>query len=177
MNHALNNPEGIDLVIKDIQTDIYNRLSSLWTGEINAFGRVYRNKDGDFFYPEWHNASTGEYESVYFDDAYAGNLFFLVGSDHSSSDELLFSVDAKCAFMLNLDSILPGKTERADALVQKQAVEALRELGDGKIEITGIETGIENIFRGMDTSGIGFEDTHPKHSFAVRLKLFYYLNC
>lgn len=177
MNHTLTNSEGVDVPINDVQKELYAYLGSIWQGEIDGYGRVHRNKDSDGEYiPEWHTGN-GEYASVYYNDTVSGTFFFIVSENHSTGDEMMFTVDAKCAFMLNLEKVLPGETERADAKVQKQIIQAMRSMADNRFEITGVETGIENIFRGFKTSAIGFTDMQPKHSFAVTMKLSYYLDC
>ena len=78
--------------------------------------------------------------------------------------------------MVDLKEILPTETDRADSIAQRDVVGILRQLSFGKFEITGIEKGLRNVLRGLDFSGVHFEDLHPKHCFSVNIKLSYYLD-
>ena len=175
MNYIANTTVGIDTVIASLQSEFYDLISTLWQGEVNGYGRVYRNKGDNGIVPEWY-AGEREYEPVYYDDMFAGNFFFIDGDSHPTSDEFCYTSDVKVCFMVNLAEILPNETGRADAKAQEDIVRALRAFAYERYTITGIEKGIENVLRGFDTSQIQFEDIHPKHTFAVNLKLAYYIN-
>lgn len=174
MNYSLTAPKGVDKVITSLQGELYDILDANWAGTINGYGRVYRNKQNGSYVPEWYKGGR-EYVPVYYDDNFAGNFFFIVSDSHDTRDEHIFSVKVKCAFMLNLNSILPDQSERADALVHAQVVKELRKLADERYEVLGIETGIENVFNGFKTEAIGFQDMQPRHAFAIHLKLAYCL--
>lgn len=175
MNYIASTTAGIDTVIASLQSEFYDLISTLWQGSFNGYGRVYRNKKEGGIVPEWY-AGEREYEPVYYNDAFAGNFFFIDGDSHPTSDEFCFTSDVKVCFMVNLEEILPDYTGRADAKAQEDIVRALRVFADERYSITGIEKGIENVFRGFDTSQIQFEDIHPMHTFCVNLKLAYYIN-
>ena len=55
MNNLRINTIGIDVSIQEIQKSLYKYLSQRWDGEIEGYGRVYKNKnsEGDFI-PEWY---------------------------------------------------------------------------------------------------------------------------
>jgi hypothetical protein len=176
MNYTLDSTVGIDTVIQAVQTDLYNYLSTRWQGTLNGYGRIYKNTDADGnVLPEWYEGSN-EYTEVYYNDANAGNFFFIDTDEHSTEDEQVFTTTLNCAFMVDLGEILPDETHRADSKAQRDVVEAIRTISNGRVTVTGIKTGIDNVFSGFDRSGIRFTDVHPLHSFAVVLKVSYYLS-
>lgn len=163
MNSTATDTFGSDVLIKSVQEELY----PLWEN-LRGFGRVQRNVRDGITVPEWNNE--GEYESVYFDDNYDGCFFFLEGDSHNSKDAFVFSTEVRICFMLNLKSLGLGDAEAADI-----AVKHLRNHSDGRYEVLGLEKGVANVFKGMDTSGIKFEDMYPMHCFAVRIDVNYYI--
>ena len=42
-NNVLNSPNGIDQTVQSIQLDLYRELKNVWSGDIDGYGRVYKN--------------------------------------------------------------------------------------------------------------------------------------
>ncbi len=175
MNNILTSTIGIDTVIQSIQTDLYEELSSVWSGTFDGYGRVYKNinNDGEV-HPEWF-IDDNEYKEVYYNDEMSGNFMFIVGDTSDTEDSVVYTTDVKCAFMVDLKKILPSSTDRADSEANRDVVSILRDIANSRFSITGIETKVRNVFRDFETKGIKFEDIHPNYCFSVNLKLSYYL--
>lgn len=175
MNYTTTTTIGLDALIASVQTDLYNYIGTRWSGTINGYGRVSKNKRADRGeVAEWY-LGDNEYQEVYFDDEFSGSFFFIDADKHETEDEHAYSASVKCVFMVDLKQVLPNETERSDAKARRDIVECLRKIAYGRYSITGIETGIDTIFQGLDQSDLKFMDIHPQHCFAVNLKILYYL--
>lgn len=175
MNNLLTTPIGLDAEIQKIQKALYPLLCERWNGTIEGFGRAYKNeqKEGGIKL-EWWNTSRDDYQDVYFDDGSSDCVFFFIeGDTGTSEDEMVFTSDLKCVFMLDIPKLLPDKGIQ-DAQLHRDAVEILRGINN-KLKVTGVEKGIEVIFSGIDTDKIKFNNIHPLHCFAVNMQLNYYL--
>ncbi len=174
MNNTLTSTYGIDVAINDVQTDLYASLTSLWSGDIEGYGRIHKNNKKDTTIPE-HYIGENQYKDVYYDDKLGADFFFIVGDDDTTEDEMLYISKVKCVFMLNLSRIYPSDAERSDVKAQRDVVEILRKYDYHGYTITGISKTISNIFSGFDTSKIKFTDIHPAHCFSINIDLSYYL--
>lgn len=188
MNNLLDKPLGIDSLIQDIQIDLYSELASIWQGEIEGYGKIYRNplnKGNDtpeayatskLIIPEWYNSDLDDYKDVYFDDTKASQFCFLQGENDRSEDEYMFSNDCKIVFMSNLDRLYPNVKQRQDSKQEVEAVQILRRISYNRYDVYGIERRIENIFREFSTKEIQFNNMNKRHLFAVNIKLYYSIN-
>lgn len=172
MNFLATSTIGIDTVIKEIQTDLYDALLDRWQGSLDGYGRVYKTDTGTGVVPRYY-ISDNDYKDVYYDDSMSGVFFFLTEESSSTDDELLFENDTKVVFMVDLNQII-GEG-RQDELARRDAVEILREISFQKFTITGIDTGVTNVFNGLDFSKIRKADINPLHTFCVNIRLQYYL--
>jgi hypothetical protein len=187
MNNTRQDLFGIDATVQGIQKDLYEQLKCVWSGDVEGYGRVYKNlenssddipkyyKSSKIFIPEWYNAYAKDYEDLYYDDNKSCSFCFIVGDTDSTEDSIKFTTKAKVVFMVDLNKIYPTGTERLDAKAHSDAMEVLRNFGFNKYQITGIEKGIDFVFSGFTTSNIRFEDMHPQHCFSVTIDLEYYL--
>lgn len=175
MNHTLTNPIGIDKEIQTIQTYLHDELdSALWVS-LEAYGRAYKNREENEFIPETY-IGNGEYKPLYFNDQYLGVLFFLINDDHTSEDGFKFVANIKICFMVDLTQIRTATDDRIDALLHSDVVGVLNNSPIEHLSITGLETGIRNIFRGYRIDQIeNFNDIQPLHCFAIVGNLEYYL--
>jgi hypothetical protein len=186
MNNILISEEGLSAAIQSIQEELYIALPGFWLGDIEGFGKVYKNvqnssddipkfyKSSKIFVPEVYNSSKGNYEDVFYNNSKSCVFCFLIGDKDTTEDGSLFTNKVKVVFMVNLSMIYPNDTERQDSKAQKDVVEILREI-NGDYEINEVERGIDNIFNQYTTSGVKFDDIHPLHSFSVNIDLNYYL--
>jgi len=176
-NNTLTAPVGEDVTVQKVQNYLYGKLATagLWSGTITGYGRAYKNKTEDAEKLEWYNATESDYQDVYYDDNSDAVFFFLMGDSDDSEDGYVFKSAAKIVFMVDLSKIITG-SERMDAKAHLDVMDILRDLR-GKVNITGIEKGIEQVFSGIDTEGIKFNDIQPTHCFAIKVDLFYRLQC
>lgn len=75
MNHIKNIPVGIDVTIQDMQIELYDALSESW-GDINGFGRVYKQDKQERIIPEYY-VGNSEYKEVLTNDSFVGTFFFI----------------------------------------------------------------------------------------------------
>jgi hypothetical protein len=186
MNNVLTLAEGLSAAIQSIQEEIYTALPAFWEGDIEGFGKVYKNvqnssdnipkyyKSSKIFIPEVYNSLKGSYEDVFYDNNKACVFCFLIDDKDSTEDNLVFTTKVKVVFMVNLTMIYPNSIERQDSKSQKDVIQILREI-NGDYKINEVQRGIDNIFNQYTTSGVKFEDIQPLHSFAVNIDLNYYL--
>lgn len=172
MNYTTSTTVGIDTSIKSIQTEIYDDLVVRWLDDIDGYGRVYRTDTDKGVVPRYY-VSEKDYKDVYYNDNKSGQFFFLTDEDSSTEDQEVYYNDIKIVFMVNLTKILG--TGRQDEKARTDVVTLLRSISDNRFEITGIETGIKNVFRGLDSEKINKADTQPLHTFCVKIKLSYYI--
>lgn len=186
MNHLINNPQGLDKAIQDVQKELYCAISDRWGSNLDGYGRVEKTpvNTGDdipIYYetskliiPEWYNCEKKDYEEVYYDDNKDGVFCFVVGDEDKTFDGNVFVAKVKCVFMVDLSKIYPNDDDRQSAKAQKEAIELLRGIGYGLYEITGVERRIDMIWKEFQTHHIKFDDMHPLHMFAITINLNYY---
>jgi hypothetical protein len=176
MNYNLNNPIGIDKEVQKIQNYLHGSLVESW-GDIDAYGRVYKNRKQLGFIPEVYKGRN-EYLDAFYDDSEnaKGIMFFLENHDHQSADGVVFKTRIKICFMLNLDEIGYDDDERADVVVQEKVVSILNKSAINNFTITGLEKTVRNVFYGYTYTDVELEtDMHPLHTFAIIGDLEYYL--
>lgn len=187
VNNILSSPVGIDDTIQAFQNDLYTELSSVWSGDIAGYGKIYKNRhstreaipewyrSSKIYIPEWYNATKDDYESVYYDDNYGAVFCFLISDRDTTNDSIVYNSTVKIVFMVDLNKIYPSDSERVDEKAHRDVIEICRNFSYSNFQINGIQRGIETIFNGYTTTDIKFDDTHPLHSFAVVVDLQYTL--
>lgn len=179
MNNTLTNPIGVDVVIQQIQEYLYFELSRVWVGDMNFYGRVYRNNVNSFDIdvPKWWNKTTKDYDDVMYNDDVNATVCFIDNERHDSQDGQVFTTDLKCVFMVNLNGIIPSYEDRADAKAQMDVLNLLEDITYLGFTVKSVEKGLNNVFRGFDTSKILKTDKQPKHCFSINMKLNYQIKC
>lgn len=177
MNNTLENPVGIDEPLERIKDTLYSKLSSMWSGDIDAFGRVYKKRTDNAYKPQWWDKTILEYKDVRYNDDVAATFCFIESEKHNSEDGLVYTSDVKCVFMVNLNRILPDYIERADEKAKVDVVNILRNNLFGMYQMNGSERGVRNVFNGFETVNILDTDIQPKHCFSININLSYYINC
>ncbi|EAR14677.1 hypothetical protein [Robiginitalea biformata] len=170
MNYRRTNPTGIDLVVDQIQRNIYDPLTASW-GVIDLYDRVYRNQDHDGFSLQRY-IGEGEYEDLMFSEG--NKLFFVQGQSPKvvlgEAENSLWVVAA-----LNLDQV-KARTHRSDEEVHLDLVSEISKVVNLE-DIEGIEYGLDNLKKivvgGSVFANFKAGDIHPYHVFAVRLKVRY----
>lgn len=175
MNYVNTDTQGIDTVIERLKDYFYDALSIVWSGEINAYGRIYKNVDSmNRVKPERYVAK-GDYREVFLSDKIAAAFFFLTSDRDTSTDEMTFVSPTKIVFMVNLEKIYPSAAGREDELARVDASDIIREYTYQNHDITAIQKGLTQVFAGLDISQMKYSDIQPYHCFAVEVDLQYSL--
>lgn len=171
MNHTLSVTYNEDRVIQELQTRLYDELTTVWnTTKLDAYGRVYKNEKDGRFIPQVFDATSQNYKTVFYNGQ---SCFFFVDDDtHILDDEdHEFTTDVKIVFMLKL-SDLKVTSERADADVKKDVLEILTNF-DFHYRVKKYIKGVENVLREFDTSNLNKPDMQPYHVFAFETSWSY----
>ncbi len=171
MNYTLTSTIGIDAAVLKTQEKLYELLSNRWKGKaIEGFGRVHTVDDC----PKWFNTKSGDYDDVYLNDKVDANFSFITNPVSDTEDGYAFENSAKVVVITNLESLFNDGDGRQDERAHRDVIESLRVVQRlGWINITGIQTTIEEVFRGYNQDMIKFDDMQPYHIFAVAFDLFY----
>jgi len=167
MLYIKENPQGIDQKISIIQKSLFKILN-----DIDVYGRVYRNPSDNGFKPEVY-VKDGEYKDVLTNDSNSGSVFFIDSETHEFMNGYYFETDVKIVFMLDLEKI-NGNNNRNDVEIQQNLLMTV--IKHKFFSVEKIEKGIDNIFKGFDTSNIKINDMQPYHVFAIAGKLKYSIN-
>lgn len=177
MEYVKESPTGIDIHIQKLQQFLYPQLKTLWgiadNTAFDCYGRAYRNQVKDGFIPEAY-VGNKEYREVLFNDKRKAISFFGVGEniryDHGTATAQVYLI-----VMVNLSKVKGGVT-RADEETHVD-VQKLLQPGRSGFEMTGFETGIENVFREYNgwrrDPGMKYRDMQPFHCFRINLSLTY----
>ena len=168
MNYLQESPEGVDVPIQRIQTHLYEKLG--WSN-IDAFGRIYKieNKPNAFI-------KTNDYKELYTNDNKTASIYFIVDDKHSTTDGISFLVKVKIVFLVDLRKITLEKDTRPDSLVQRQAILCVNGAKNFRFD-DGLETGLENVFKGFETKNLERLDMNPLHLFSLNGSIFYSKKC
>jgi len=167
-NFIVENPKGIDKVIQKIQTHLFEEIE--WNN-CNVYGRIYKLNSEKGLLPRAF-VSGKEYKDVFTDDRKAASIFFICDNQHATNEGIYFKVKTKIVFMVNLQKILSDTTKRIDTDVQIEAINAI--VNQNTFTFKGeLETGIDDIFKGFDTSLIKKVDLQPFHVFSINGEISY----
>lgn len=171
MNHVLTEKHNLDRVIQELQTILYNELLVIWdTSKLDAYGRVYKYEQSNSVLPKVYDASIKNYKATLYNGQSC--FFFIDENTHPIEDnDHEFTTDVKIVFMLNLED-LKTSTERADADVKRDVTILLRD-NDYHFRMKEYIQGIDDVFRGFDTSKLKDKDIHPLHVFAINTSWSY----
>lgn len=172
MNYVKPTVTGIDIPIQKLQTLLYGQILEVWNLEdaaFNMYGRAYKNQISDGSYVPEVYVSKNEYKDSFFDDSKAVTAFFsydntkLIGLDTTAVVSLIF--------MVNLDKIKPGTTrndEEARIDIERICIE--RNYG---FFLTGVQTGIDQVFKEYGIKSIKYRDMQPWHCFRLNFNITY----
>ncbi len=172
MNHKLINPKGIDTVIQKLQTYLFENLN--W-GDMEVYGRVFKNVSKDNkIVPEIYKGKN-EYEDVLINDSKSGSIFFIEDSKHTSKEGIKFKNTITVVFMLNLNKIFTESTHRADMEAQIKAIELIRKKSWFSFE--KMEKGVKESLGDFYSENLKLYDTHPYHVFSISGEISYNISC
>lgn len=179
-------PVGIDTVINNINALVYDELN--WrTTDIDfpvkyaAYHRALKNPKNGGIIPEVYvvgedRFTSGEYSEVLYDDTVDASSFFYVEDTQTPVDSgRMFNTTLSMVFQVNLDAVATGVQHRGDAEIHRVVVNAINKGFYGKV--SGITTGISNVYSEFDQSQIQFTDMHPFHCFRVDVDVTYEFGC
>ena len=172
MNYTIENPKAIDRTIQKLQTFLFNNLN--W-GQIDVYGRVYKNpsKSKEILLEAY--IGQNEYKDVFTNDSVNANIFFIEDSAHESKEGILFKAKVKVVFMVDLKKTYPNILHRADLEAQIDAVKLIRQRSGFQFE--GLEKGIKQCLGDFYTEGIKLNDMQPYHVFAITGTISYQISC
>jgi len=75
-------PKGIDIRIQSMQQYLYDKLVSIYSCEINAYGRVYKEKNDNSIKPLYY-VGNGNYKELLINNKIKGLHFFFVENEES----------------------------------------------------------------------------------------------
>lgn len=179
-------PIGIDTVINNINWLVYDEFG--WKSDdpyfpINytAYHRALKNPRNGGLVPEVYIANQnrfekGEYSEVLYDDTLDASSFFYVDDNQTPVDNgRLFSTTLSMVFQVNLNKVAENIKHRGDAEIHRIAVNAINKSLYGNV--SGLVTGISNVYSEFDQSQIQFTDMHPFHCFRVDIDVNYEFHC
>lgn len=187
---ARSGPVGIDIPIAGFQKFLYSQVKLAWniTDDLKyaCYDRAYRDLIDTGYVPRYMvpNAQGAlEYKTLEFDPEINWAIsFFSVGDQMKEVDNRTSKSQVALIYAVNLGSpaaptMKPGIIDhRADEEVRND-IERICYTPRFDFEITGIETGIENVFR--DYKGLltkdakQFNDLQPLHVFRINFDLTY----
>lgn len=174
-NHILDTPIGSDVSIQRVQKLLYDRLP--WEN-VKIYGRAVKMpmpEDRTRLVPMVRK-SNGEHADPLRDDLYNANIFFLLGDRaNNAGDGVLYKVECKIIFMLNLKNVYPNFTGVADEKAHKDVINVLK--AQRNFVPTSIGTGFKECFADLDTNNIKFTDVQPNHVFCITGQLSYNISC
>jgi hypothetical protein len=177
-------PVGIDTVINNINNLVFTELDWLSTNDnpINytAYHRALKNPRNGGIVPEVYEIDegtrSGEYTEALYDDRLNASSFFYVEDTQTPIDNgRLFNTTVSMVFQVNLDVVADNVKHRGDAEIHRVVVNAINKGIYGKV--SGVVTGIPNVYSEFDQSQIEFTDMHPFHCFRVDIDVSYAFDC
>lgn len=165
MNYTKTSPVGIDSVIQQIQTYLYENLG--WPN-LDGYGRAYVERSSDSVVPMVY-ISNGEYKAVtYIDDR--NHFFFHLDNNRSNNNR--FTTMVHVIFVLNLIECYPDITHRGDEEAHKTVSNLLNNYTNYRLNGSLI-TGQQDVFVDFNLPDDAIYDKHPRHCFRVSFELFY----
>lgn len=172
MNYTIKNPKGIDFTIQKIQNYLYDNLN--W-GNIDVFGRVYKNPSEQKGLMLEAYIGNNEYKDVFTNDVRTANIFFIDDQEHNSKEGILFKTKVKIVFMVNLSKAYLRTSHRADMEAEIDVIKLIRQNPNFSFE--KIEKGIKQSLGEYYTDSIKLNDMHPYHVFSISGEISYQISC
>ena len=160
MNYSKSNPAGVDKPIEKIKDKLYKVLRT--KGEIDAYGRVYKNKRGGGFVLEAFKGDN-EYKDVLGTDT---SRFFFVVDERKVFDEDPSSV-IDVVFMVDLRQFYNDDYRNDEEF--KAMVNTVLESSKLKVSDMHGHERMDTILRGFGSGkSLEYDHIHPKLVFSVQ---------
>lgn len=165
-----------------MQQDLYAFVQAkyeLQETDYNCYGRVYRNynKDGSEYLPQAYDGGH-DYVDVFFNDTVALQTFFDINETIKVGDDLQPTAKVLLYGFLNLTSLYPALTDRADETVSNDIENFISDTYGFIVheKHTGPKR-ILNDFAGIRKELAMKEDMQPMYCFALEMELANYYVC
>ena len=177
-------PVGIDTVINNINDLVYTELDWLSTNDnpvnYTAYHRALKNPKNGGIVPEVYeidtNTRTGEYSEVFYNDRVDASSFFYVDDNIGTTDNgRIFDTTVSMVFQIDLSKVADNIKHRGDAEIHRVVCNAINKGKYGKV--SGLVTGIPNVYSEFQQDQIQFTDMHPFHCFRVDVAVTYQFDC
>lgn len=178
-------PVGIDTVINNINNLVFNELDWLSTDPLNpinytAYHRALKNPKNGGLIPEVYELDTitrrGEYTEALYDDRLDASSFFYVEDTQTPIDNgRMFNTTLSMVFQVDLSKVAESVKHRGDAEIHRVVCNAINKGYYG--QVSGLVTGVQNVYSEFDQSQIEFTDMHPFHCFRVDIDVNYEFGC
>jgi hypothetical protein len=169
MNNIKTNPIGIDAKIQRLQTSLFSQLNTLWSTELDAYGRCYVvEENGERTVNFYKNPKEYQIISV----AERNKFFFIHRSIAKKVDTLNYETNIELIFIVDVAKLKPQITHRADVEVQADVELLLNQFEN--IFVESFEVGYENVLRGIKFNQTS--DMQPYHVFKFNLNVRYNMN-
>jgi hypothetical protein len=159
---------GLDKIINRMITSLNIHLNTDRSLGLDIYHRVYKEERDGKFIP-FAFISGSDYQEVFVNDKVNGEVGFLVSEDREIKGTNVI-VPVTILFSVNLDSIDNSSTQREDEKVIAIVQNAVSNLN---WEMTGIKTGLKNVYEGFDTERIKYRDMQPFLNFSFTVKVIY----
>ena len=163
-------PVGIDFAIQQIQKGVYAELG--WAN-YQSYGRCYINESEVGLKAEVYT-SLGDYADCLFDDRYYATSFFYVEPKIEYNERA--EANISLIVQANLKKLYPSITHRADEELHNDVITALKKRIDSG-EITGITTGLSNVYSDLKIDNIKYTDISDFHCVKFDFKINYDFDC
>lgn len=172
MKYLINSPRGIDSKIQSIQNLLDKSLD--W-GEIDIYGRVFKNISKDKGNVLEAYIGLNEYKDVYIDDTKNASIFFVEDEVSKTNDGFLFTNLTRIIFFVNISKIHDKICHRADNEIEIEVLQLLQKKSFFRIK--SLEKGIQKSLGGYYTDAIKLADMQPYHIFSITGELDFTINC
>jgi hypothetical protein len=177
-------PVGIDTVINNINKLVFDELNWLSTNEVpvnySAYHRALKNPRNGGIIPEVYEidtvTSSGEYSEAFYNDRVDASSFFYVDDNQTTIDNgRMFSTTVSMVFQVDLSVVADAIDHRGDAEIHRIVCNAINKSVYGNV--SGLVTGIPNVYSEFDQSQIEFTDMGNSHVFRVDVAVNYEFGC
>jgi len=168
MIYLKTSPVGLDVQIQKLQQHLYDKLGALWSCDIDAYGRVYKDNDKDSTKPRYYN-NNGEYKELLTNDSVKGVHFFFIENDETSNlpDVHLYSSNVDLIVIVDdIRTVKPNVNHYADEEIKEDVRNNIRK----GFTINSVVKG-DSALDGFDISKLHF--VYPYFVFKIAMTINY----
>lgn len=170
-------PVGIDLIIDMIQTkidEITFKAGSTWNNYHRAYKNPVKTRDRNGLVPELF-VNGIDYRDVLMDDTIDLTTFFIVSDRRPVNNGIITTEISLIIQASKLDNLIDSP-HRADEEINSMFIGKLNK-SISKIKLTGIEHGIDNVYREFVRTKIKLNDMNQRHVARFNMEVTYVDSC